>query len=163
MNEKLNEALAIFTKDNKWDIASTPVKAIFDAVPDRPGAGQIKYNDLINAQITRGYFGTDFDWGALWENDELGTNGVKSYCDNFVFPYFNSDWTPRDNINKMLPVIVGHVAEYILKYNMDPHPQNAGHEVIYRIFSDSVSDLYDTTKLNKIIYKPNGGTGTEFS
>lgn len=160
MNNKLDEAIAIFTKNNKWDITSTPVKAIFDAVPDRPGAGEIKYNNLINVQITRDYFGTDFDWGALWENQELETTGVGSYFKKFVEPYFNPDLTVKGDLNEMFQTIIEHVATYILKYNMDPHPQNAGHEVIYRIFSDSVSDLYGTTTLNKITYEPNGGTGT---
>lgn len=162
MNKKLDEALATFIKVNKWDIASTPVKAIFDAVPDRPGKGDIKYNNLINVQITRDYFGTDFDWGALWYNKELETNGVDDYFEKFVAPYFNPDFTVKGDLNEMFQTIMEHVAIYILKYNMDPHPQNAGHEVIYRIFSDSVSDLYGTIPLNKITYKPNGGTGTEF-
>lgn len=162
MNDKLNQALTLFTGGIKWDIASTPVKAIFDSVPDRPGIGDIKYNNLINVQITRDYFGMDFDWGALWHNKKLGTNGVDDYFNIYVKPYFNQDGTPKDNIKDIIPTFVGHVAEYILKYNMDPHPQNAGHEVIYRIFSDSISDLYKTTKLNTITYYPNDDSGTAF-
>lgn len=154
MNQKLNDAATRFTYGN---FAMTPVKELFDAVPDRLGAGEIKYNDLINLQVTRGFTGMELNWGALWKNPELGTDGVQSYVEKFVLPYLSS-W----DLMTMLSTIVGHMTKYELNYIMDPHPRNAGHEIIYRIFSDSVSDLYGTTKLNKITYKPNGGTGTEF-
>lgn len=153
MNEKLDSAAKAFTW-GKFEM--TPVKELFDAVPDRPGSGDIKYNDLINVQITKGFTGPDLNWGALWYNDELGTDGVWSYAEKFVTPYLN-------DLSTMLSTVIGHMTKYELNYIMDPHPRNAGHEIIYRIFSDSLSSTYGTTKLNKITYNPNGGSGTAFT
>lgn len=152
----LNQVIRKAIKDyNNPNFSVSEIHELFDTVPDRQGAGEVHYNDLVNMQITRGYDANDLDWSELWGEAEGSTVKEKisnywmgiidEYLDGFSFDF-------EGLMAEMEPIIVDH----ILSKAFDPHPRTDGHYAMYRSFVDTLG----REPLNTITFKANGGTGT---
>lgn len=151
LNQVIRDSLADFNDDN-FILAET--HEIFDTVPDRQGAGELHYNDLVNCQITKGYDVNDLPWENLW-GDGSGDEPSKQmtrYWTNLINKY----GTDTEGLaGELIPAIVAKV----LYPCLDVHPRADGHYLMYRVFADTLGATLGRESLNTITYNANNGTG----
>lgn len=149
---------------NNPNIVFTETHELFDTVPDRQGAGELHYNDLVNMQITRGYDADNLDWSKLW-GDAPGstpTEQIENYWETIIDKYTSGLTVDFDGlVAELEPIIV----DRILSEAFDPHPRLDGHYVMYRSFADTLRENFpeefaDFPALKTITYNANGGIGT---
>jgi lysophospholipase L1-like esterase len=127
-------------------------KALFDSVPDRVGAGEVHYNDLVNVEYTRGFNTADIRWYPLWI-DEYGDDYARYWTD-LATKYVS--WEKGFDIMGFARDLAPQIIEKIIEPNVDPHPEEDGHYVLYRSFADTLG----WESLNSISFNANGGAGS---
>lgn len=142
LNELLRSKINAYKEVNpNFFVAET--KAAFDTYPDRPVAGDVHYNDLVNVEFTRGYTTATMDWGALWR-DSYGDN-VAQYWGDLAWKYLHfsngfPSWNVADyvsfDLNGFAVDLVTQTIEKVIVPNVDPHPEEYGHIVLKGIFAD---------------------------
>lgn len=134
----------------------TEAKALFDSIPDRTGAGEVHYNDLVHVEYTQGYTMGDIHWGLLWEG-----SSAYAYWLNKINKYLVND---SFNIKGLAMEFVEEAAVNVIKPNCDPHPDHDGFCVLMRSFADTlrenVPELSALPALKTITYHANGGVGS---
>ena len=157
INELLREKVNQFkSKNPNANLFITEAKALFDSIPDRTGAGEVHYNDLVHVEYTRGYDMGDIHWGLLWEGSSANaywTNKVNKYLVNDSF-----------NLEGLAMEFVEEAAVKVIKPNCDPHPDRDGFYLLMRSFADTlrenVPELSTLPALNTVTFNANGGTGS---
>lgn len=152
LNQTIRSAIAEYNNPN---FTFTETHELFDTVPDRQGAGEVHYNDLVNMQITRGYDANDLDWSELWGEAEGSTveEKIRNYWMGIINEYLDGFSFDFDGLAAEIePIIVDN----ILSKAFDPHPRTDGHYVMYRSFVDTLG----WNSLYTIDYNANGGLGT---
>ena len=151
LNTILRNKITAFQASNpNFILADT--KSLFDSVPDRQGAGQLHYNDLVNVEYTRGFNTADIRWYPLWI-DEYGEN-YQQYWTDLATRHVSLE--KGFDIMGFARDLVPQIAEKVIEPNVDPHPEKDGHYVMYRSFADTL----DWESLNTITYNANGGKGS---
>ena len=144
LNEVLTNKINAYKAVNP-NFLLADAKAVFDTYPDRNGAGDVHYNDLVNVEFTRGFDSSMLDWGALWRGSSatefwwnLATKhlywkfpgldnlswDVRDYCD------FDSEGFARD--------LLTQVIEKVFVSDLDPHPEEQGHIVLKQLFENTL-------------------------
>ena len=140
LNELLRGKITAFQAVNpNFSIAET--KAAFDTYPDRTGAGDVHYNDLVNVEYTRGYNTATMDWGALW-HDDYNDNAAAFWTDlawshlhwSNGFPSLNvADYVTFD-LNGFAVDLAERIVQKVIIPDVDPHPEEYGHVVMKDAF-----------------------------
>ena len=140
LNELLRNKITAFQAINpNFSIAET--KAAFDTYPDRTGAGDVHYNDLVNVEYTRGYNTATMDWGALW-HDDYNDNAAAFWTDlawshlhwSNGFPSLNvADYVTFD-LNGFAADLMAQIVNKVIVPDVDPHPEEYGHVVMKDAF-----------------------------
>lgn len=148
LNELLRSKINAYKAVNpNFFVAET--KAAFDTYPDRPVAGDVHYNDLVNVEFTRGYNTATMDWGALWR-DRYGESaaGITQYWTDLAWKYLHwsngfPSWNVADyvsfDINGFAVDLVTQTIEKVIVPNVDPHPEEHGHIVLKSTFSNHIN------------------------
>lgn len=156
INETIRDRVTKFQKINP-NFQYSEMYELFDAVPDRDGAGEVHHNDLVNLQVTKGYSLANVVWSPLWE--EQGYVSGDKYWADVISKCFDIDTTAlRFSVNneKLREMVIEPMFEIIVHPLVDVHPRIDGHYVMYRSFMDTLG----WQKLNTITFNANGGTGT---
>lgn len=127
LNNVLKSRIDAYAKSN-FVVAET--KALFDTYPDRTGTGDVKYNDLVNVEYTRGYNTMDMDWGQLYKESDAAT-----YWTKLAFSYVS--WSGFD-ISGFAMELMDDVINKVVVPDVDPHPETYGHYVLKMAFSDAL-------------------------
>lgn len=114
LNDILRNKINAYGNSN---IMLADTKALFDTVPDRPIPADKHYNDLVNVEITRGYVVQDLDWGQFWAGVDWG-NAV-------------------NNVDQIADIVVEAVKNKVILPDVDPHPEEYGHEVLKNSFESA--------------------------
>ena len=151
LNTILRNKITAFQASNpNFLLADT--KALFDSVPDRQGAGELHYNDLVNVEYTRGFNTADIRWYPLWEDEYPGN--PQQYWTDLATKHISLE--KGFDIMGFARDLVPQIVAKIIEPNVDPHPEKDGHYVMYRSFADTL----DWESLNTITYNANGGKGS---
>jgi lysophospholipase L1-like esterase len=147
LNTILRNKITAFQATNpNFLLADT--KALFDSIPDREGAGEVHYNDLVNVEYTRGYDVSTVDWGALWEDSDAST-----FWWNLATKYVSLSGLDISGFaSELKDLIITRVVEP----DIDPHPEEYGHYALKRSFADTLG----WESLKTITYNANGGVGS---
>ena len=139
LNNVIKSRINAYSNPN-FVVAET--KALFDTYPDRTGVGDVKYNDLVSVEFTRGFDFAQADWGELWR-DTYGDNGYTQYWSDLAWKYlsFNNalpsfnvmDYVSFD-INGFANDVINQVVEKVLTPDVDPHPEEEGHKALQQSF-----------------------------
>lgn len=145
---------------NNPNFVFTETHELFDTVPDRGGAGEVHYNDLVNMQISRGYDANDMPWDALWGKEEGNSPEEKQakYWRGVFDKYLQIDWSSFTfdfDVAGFMEEFAPILRDEILSPAFDPHPRTDGHYLMYRSFADTLG----WQPLNSITYNANGGSG----
>lgn len=139
----------------------TDSKALFDTIPDRMGSGEVHYNDLVNVEYTRGYDTSKMDWGRLW-NGTVITDKDGNVLSNTVCNDSATFWSTLIDIyvddldfSGLVNTLRHMVTKYVVTPDIDPHPENYGHDVLFRSFADTLG----LSSLNKIKFNSGDGIG----
>ena len=127
LNNVLKSRIDAYANSN-FVVAET--KALFDTYPDRTGTGDVKYNDLVNVEYTRGYNTMDMDWGQLYKESDAGT-----YWTKLALSYVS--WSGFD-ISGFAVELMDDVINKVVVPDVDPHPETYGHYVLKMAFSDAL-------------------------
>jgi hypothetical protein len=111
LNDILRSKINAYGNSN---IMLADTKALFDTVPDRPIPADKHYNDLVNVEPTRGYVVQDLDWGQFWAGVDW--------------------WNAASNVDKIAETVVNAVIDEVILPDVDPHPEEYGHEVMKTSF-----------------------------
>jgi lysophospholipase L1-like esterase len=111
LNDILRSKINAYGNSN---IMLADTKALFDTVPDRPIPAEKHYNDLVNVEPTRGYVVQDLDWGQFWAGVDW--------------------WNAASNVDKIAETVVNAVIDEVILPDVDPHPEEYGHEVMKTSF-----------------------------
>jgi hypothetical protein len=113
LNDVLRDKINAYGNSN---IVLADTKALFDTVPDRPIPADKHYNDLVNVEPTRGYVIQDLDWKQFWV-------GV--------------DWlNALEHPEELASEVVDAVVYDVVLPDVDPHPEEYGHEVLRASFGN---------------------------
>lgn len=168
LNKTLKLKMGEFNNENFF-VAET--KALYDSIPDRQGAGEVHYNDLVHVEYTRGYNFGNINWGKLWDNtritDKDGNvlsntvcNSAYDFWSTLISVYWNGS---SIDTNGLVETLLYMVAELIVMPDVDLHPKEDGYYLLMRSFAETlrnnVSELSALPALNTITYNANGGTG----
>lgn len=169
LNRTLKLKLGEFNNPNFF-VAET--KALYDSVPDRQGAGEVHYTDLVHVKYTRGYNFGDIHWGKLWDNtlitDKNGNVLSSTVCSSgydFWYTLVNIYWTGSSiDTTGLIETLLYMVATTIVIPDLDLHPKEDGYYLLMRSFADTlrnnVSTLSALPALKTITYNAgNNGTG----
>lgn len=150
LNELLRSKINAYKAVNpNFFVAET--KAAFDTYPDRPMAGDVHYNDLVNVEFTRGYNTATMDWGALWR-DRYGESaaGIAQYWTDLAWKYLHfsngfPSWNVADyvsfDLNGFAVDLVTQTIEKVIVPNVDPHPEEHGHRVLKGTFENAFESV----------------------
>lgn len=140
---------------NPDNFVYTDTYELFNTVPDRQGAGEVHFNDLVNMQLTRGYDANDLPWDNLWGNEEGSTKEEKQY--NYWSKVIKKHTSASGiDFNGIVIDLAPDLINKIISVAFDPHPRTDGHYLYYR----SIFDTLGWQPLHTISYSANGGTGT---
>lgn len=114
LNDILRNKINAYGNSN---IMLADTKALFDTVPDRPIPADKHYNDLVNVEITRGLNIDAMDWGKFWEGVDW--------------------WNAASNVDKIAEIVVNAVIDEVILPDVDPHPEEYGHEVLKASFESA--------------------------
>lgn len=114
LNDILRSKINAYGNSN---IMLADTKALFDTVPDRPIPADKHYNDLVNVEITRGYVVQDLDWGQFWAGVDW--------------------WNAVNNVDQIADIVVEAVKDKVILPDVDPHPEEYGHEVLKNSFESA--------------------------
>lgn len=114
LNDILQSKINAYGNSN---IVLADTKALFDTVPDRPIPADKHYNDLVNVEITRGYVVQDLDWGQFWAGVDW--------------------WNAASNVDQIANIVVNAVIDEVILPDVDPHPEEYGHEVLRASFEST--------------------------
>lgn len=114
LNDILRNKINAYGNSN---IMLADTKALFDTVPDRPIPADKHYNDLVNVEITRGYVVQDLDWGQFWAGVDW--------------------WNAVNNVDQIADIVVEAVKDKVILPDVDPHPEEYGHEVLKNSFESA--------------------------
>lgn len=153
INQILRSKLAEYNNPNFYLVDS---KALYDSVPDRMGAGDVHYNDLVHVEYTRGYTFGDIHFGALWEG-----SSATAFWTDLINRYLIND---NLNISGLASELIERVAVEVVKPNADPHPDYDGHYLLMRSFVDKLRELKTELSvmpaLKTITFNANGASGS---
>lgn len=135
LNEVLTEKVTAFGRSN-FKVVDT--KLLAESFPDRPVTATKHYNDVVSVEFTRGFNTDDMDWGQFWKNVSF------------------SDIT--NNPDGIMAAIVPVVIDRVILPDTDPHPEEYGHYVLKRSFSDALG--WESLARYTLAYNANGGTGS---
>lgn len=126
LNAILRNKITAFQATNpNFFLADT--KALFDVVPDRPIPAEKHYNDLVNVEFTRGFDVSEMDWGQLYKGTNAGTFWTKLALKHVSF---EKGFDIMGFARELVPMII----EKVIEPNVDPHPEEYGHEVLRTSF-----------------------------
>lgn len=128
LNNVIKSRINAYAKPN-FVVAET--KALFDTYPDRTGTGDVKYNDLVNVEYTRGYNTMDMDWGQLYKDSDAGTYWTKLALSYVSLSGFD--------INGFAVELMDDVINKVVVPDVDPHPETYGHYVLKKSFAEALS------------------------
>lgn len=114
LNDILRTKIDAYGNSN---IVLADTKALFDTVPDRPIPADKHYNDLVNVEITRGYVVQDLDWGQFWAGVDW--------------------WNAANNVDQIADIVVEAVKNEVILPDVDPHPEEYGHEMLKASFESA--------------------------
>lgn len=147
LNELLRNKINAYKAVNpNFSIAET--KAAFDTYPDRTGAGDVHYNDLVNVEYTRGYNTATMNWPALWYED-YNNNAAAFWTDlawrhlhwSNGFPSWNvADYVSFD-LNGFAADLAERVVTKVIIPDVDPHPEEHGHRVLKGTFENAFESV----------------------
>lgn len=142
LNELLRSKINAYKSVNpNFFLAET--KAVFDTYPDRNGAGDVHYNDLVNVEFTRGYDTAKMDWGALWRG-----SSAANFWNDLVAKHTYWKWGfPSTSVSDYVDFhledlavdLVTQIVEKVIVPNVDPHPETQGHAVLKGVFSNFIN------------------------
>ena len=129
---------------------------LYDSVPDRTGAGDLHYNDLVNCQVTKGFDANNLEWSRLWGDAEGNTASEKitNYWTDIISRHFSE--LIAGNVDGISEEIMPDILWLVLYTAVDVHPRADGHYVMYRAFTDTLG----WESLNSVTYNANGGAGS---
>lgn len=137
-------------KVNYPNFSVTETKALFDTFPDRPISAPRHYNDLVSVEYTRGYDTTQMSWGRLW-----GDTPVEDFWWNLATKYVSLSGL---DINGFATELIQLTIEKVIVPDVDPHPEEYGHYVLMRAFSDVLG--WQSLDRHMITFNANGMNGT---
>lgn len=170
INVLLDKKISEFKdKNSTAKIFIADSKSLWDSVPDRLGAGEVHYNNLVHVKFTRGYTVGDIHWGRLWDNtyieDFAGNRLSDTVCDSAYTFWKTLIGLYIDDLDfdGLANTLLAMLYKYIFSEDVDPHPDYDGHYMLMRSFADTlrenVPELSTLPALKTITYNANGGSG----
>lgn len=142
LNEALLDAVAAFG-DSRFIIADT--KTLFESIPDYcivTSGDTNHYANLISVEFNRTRKIANLNWGNFWTNFNL--ENVSGIADAF-----------------------GQIKDQIIQYavmpDMDPHPEENGHTLLYHSFADAIGLETGMIHRYTLTYNANGGSTSKSS
>lgn len=128
-------------------------KKLFDLFPSKTDTREdVDYSDLVNVEFAKDTDVTEADWGALWRDESVTAYWTQLANKHLSFknalPSTNAwDYVAFD-MNGFVGDLVADIVARVIEPDIDPHPENQGHQVLKRSFSNM---------LGLVKYESNGG------
>jgi lysophospholipase L1-like esterase len=159
LNDSIFEALEKYKEldeENAKRFIIADTKSVFDSVPDVWIDRAYNYSDLVNVEFCHGLVVRDLNWGKYWENldvRDIIEEALKGFASG------NDFWDSlTKGFGKTFEAIGAQIIEHVIMPDMDPHPEEKGHVLLYHSFADALG--WETLNKYTITYNLNGGTGS---